>query len=69
MERLPTPWQLMPFLPNSWLQSCLRETSEDTGEHHVPCVASLPTPPQDKNTVQPLGGMKAPPSKTENHKQ
>jgi hypothetical protein len=33
-----------PFLLASQLQSCLSETAEQTGEHHVPCMTPLPTP-------------------------
>jgi hypothetical protein len=47
MKSLPTS-QCMPFLPDSWLQTCLLETAEDTGEQHVPQATPLPTPDPGK---------------------
>jgi hypothetical protein len=56
---------VMPFLPTSWLQSCVRETAEGLGEHHAPHAAPLPTlPPQpwENNTAQPMGRLNEPSS-------
>jgi hypothetical protein len=71
VESLPTPHhtekKVDPFLPATWFQSCLRETAELTGEHHVAHATPLPTP-QENNPAQPLGRLN-PSSKTEKHKQ
>jgi hypothetical protein len=50
----PSPWKpslyhgalrkVMSFLPTSWLQSCLHESAEWTGEHHTPHMTPLPNP-------------------------
>jgi hypothetical protein len=51
---MPSPWEASlhcatlkntgPFLPASWLQSCMFETVEGIGEHHTKGVAPLSPP-------------------------
>jgi hypothetical protein len=73
----PSPWKaslyhaalqkVVLFLPASWLQRCLCESSEWTGDHHTQCVTPLPTP-WEYNPAQPLGRLNPPPNKTSKHK-
>jgi hypothetical protein len=52
METLPMPCRMTPFLPDSWLQTCLHETAEETGQEVDP-RADIMDRGQPQNWIAP----------------
>jgi hypothetical protein len=36
--------KVVPFFPDSWFQTCLQESAEQTGEYHAPHMTPLTLP-------------------------